>query len=356
MNRLLSAIGLPLIGALVAVGSAAAQSNGAKTDGTETAAPGGDRMSITFQLENDLFADTDRHYTNGVRASWISEDQSTVPHWLKKGLGKVYKLSPLENGAIDTRYGFALGQSMFTPEDITRSGLIADDRPYAGWLYLGLTLHAATDNKVGGSDFKILDTMELDLGIVGPQAYGEDAQTFVHKVIDSPRPQGWDNQLKNEPGIVLQFERKWRPQAATYGGLEVDAIPHWGISLGNVLTATNTGATLRFGQNLKRDFGPPHIRPALSGPATFDVSDGFAWYFFAGVDGRLVGRNIFLDGNTFADSHSVDKKTAVGDLQFGLAVLAGPFRFSYSQVRRTKEFDGQNQTDRFGAVSVTVKF
>src|SRR3546814_11015068 len=28
---------------------------------------------------------------------------------------------------------------------------------------------------------------------------------------------------------------------------------------------------------------------------------------FAGVEGRAVLRNIFLDGNTFADSHSVDE-------------------------------------------------
>jgi len=39
-------------------------------------------------------------------------------------------------------------------------------------------------------------------------------------------------------------------------------------------------------------------------------------YLFAFVDGRAVGRDIFLDGNTFTDSHSVTRKTFVGDLSF----------------------------------------
>ena len=55
------------------------------------------------------------------------------------------------------------------------------------------------------------------------------------------------------------------------------------------------------------------MRPALSGTNYFDVAalDGeVGFYFFADAQGRVVGRNIFLDSNTFRHSLSVPKKRA----------------------------------------------
>ncbi|RPJ22911.1 MAG: DUF2219 family protein, partial [Desulfobacteraceae bacterium] len=66
--------------------------------------------------------------------------------------------------------------------------------------------------------------------------------------------------------------------------------------------------------------------------------------------------NVFLDGNTFTDSHSVDKKPFVGDLQTGLVVQYDRFRITYTQIFRTKEFDGQEDGDIFGSVSLSYQF
>src|SRR3546814_17784538 len=101
--------------------------------------------------------------------------------------------------------------------------------------------------------------------------------------------------------------------------LGVDVTPHLGAALGNVYTYGAGGLTLRFGEDLPDDYGPPRIRPALPGSDYFRPTDDFGWYFFAGAEGRIVARNIFLDGNTFKDSHSVDKRPLVADLQAGLA-------------------------------------
>ena len=70
----------------------------------------------------------------------------------------------------------------------------------------------------------------------------------------------------------------------------------------------------------------------------------------------FVARNIFLDGNTFSDSHSVDKKLLVGSATAGLAVAWKGARIALTHVWRTKEFDGQDQPDRFGSLSVSVRF
>jgi hypothetical protein len=39
--------------------------------------------------------------------------------------------------------------------------------------------------------------------MVGPAAMAEHVQTFWHSLMGLHVPQGWDNQLHNEPGVVL---------------------------------------------------------------------------------------------------------------------------------------------------------
>jgi lipid A 3-O-deacylase len=89
------------------------------------------------------------------------------------------------------------------------------------------------------------------------------------------------------------------------------------VTAGNIMTFGDVGGLLRIGKGLQADYGPIRVRPALSGTDYFDAAalDGeVGWYFFASAQGRAVGRNIFLDGNTFRRSLSVSKKNFVADL------------------------------------------
>ena len=307
----------------------------------------------TVNVENDRIANTDRHYTNGVRLGWVSdaEDGSDIP-MLRDTLQLLYPLAYVRNG----RLGLELGHNIYTPGDTEQRTLIQNDRPYAGWLYLSASLNAETEQGFGDHYKETLDTMALEVGVVGPSALGRQVQNEYHKLINVATSKGWDNQLKDEPGINLTGVRKWRHRAYKSSGFEVDAIPHLGATLGNVYTHANGGATVRFGQQLDIDYGPPLIRPNASGFGAINPADGFAWYLFAGVDGRAVARNIFLDGNTFRDSHSVDKKTLVGDFYAGVALIYGSARIAFTHVMRSREFDQQSESDRFGAISLSVYF
>lgn len=267
-------------------------------------------------------------------------------------LETIYPFADLRRGRI----GAAFGQSIFTPEDTSATTLVRNDRPYAGWLYGGISMHAETKRQKRSLFTDTLDTLELDFGIVGPYALGRQVQNGVHELINVANSNGWGNQLDNEPGIMLIGERRWRSEPMRPFGLELDVIPHIGGSLGNVMTYAGAGTMVRFGQSLDVDFGPPMIRPSLSGLAAVDKPVGFAWYLFAGAQGRAVARDIFLDGNTFSDSHSVDKKTFVGDFQIGAAIAIDNARLAVTQVFRTRKFKCQRQPDRFGAVSLSVRF
>src|SRR5256885_15874840 len=80
----------------------------------------------------------------------------------------------------------------------------------------------------------------------------------------------------------------------------------------------------RIGFDLPDDYGPPRIEPGLPGTNFFEPTAAFGWYLFAGVDGRAIARNIFLDGNTWQTSRGVEKIPLVGDLQLWGAVSSEP--------------------------------
>ena len=206
--------------------------------------------TFSFLVENDKFTGTDQHYTNGIQLTYLSA-KDDVPWWLRTPAQ--YLPGIQESAAL--RAGYVLGHSIFTPSDTLNPAPIPGQRPYAGWLYGGLALVAESEGR--------LDTWELDLGIVGPSARGEQVQNSFHDLIGVDRAYGWEHELHDEFGYALVYERKWRKLLEHQGtGFGVDFTPYAGGSLGNVGTYLSLGGTLRIGQNLPNDFGAPRIRPS----------------------------------------------------------------------------------------------
>ena len=187
-------------------------------------------------------------------------------------------------------------------------------------------------------------------------------QNNFHRIFfDNEQVNGWHNQLKSEPGLLISYDHKWRALAQTnFWGLGADVTPDVGFDLGNVEISGAVGGMIRIGRDLPSDYGPPRIRPGLAGSDFFlsdkDSQHDFGWYVFAGAEGRAVGRNIFLDGNTFATSQHVSKKNWVGDLQAGAAIIVYGTRLTATEVVRSEEFHGQHGPDEFGSLSVSFNF
>jgi hypothetical protein len=71
---------------------------------------------------------------------------------------------------------------------------------------------------------------------------------------------------------------------------------------------------------------------------------------------EAVGRDIFLDGNTFESSPNVDKKPLVADLSAGYAFSFDTIKITYRHLFRTKQFDGQEKGQVIGSLTLTVSF
>jgi hypothetical protein len=310
----------------------------------------------TFQVENDRIAATDRNYTNGVRLGFLFPEVAagcwTGEEPARDELEDWAAAVPFPDPYDNRRWSFQLGQSIFTPEDTQAVQLVEDDRPYAAWLYAGFGVIAYDD------EFANYESFNLDVGVIGPWAQGEFVQNTFHDLINVEESQGWHNQLDNEPGIMLSYERKWRFLAPVdLLGIEADFMPHVGATVGNIMTHAAAGATIRIGTGLPReDFGPPRIRPSVPGSDYFARGDEFNVYLFGGGEARAVGRNIFLDGNTFQDSHSVEKENFVFDLQGGIAASYGRARLVFTTVLRSPEQENNEKYDFFGSLALGLRF
>lgn len=309
---------------------------------------------FTFYLENDFFGGQDRHYTNGLKFSWLSSDLSA---WNRDGWRRrlVDRLPLIESADAQQNFGFALGQNIYTPQDISRNPPDPADRPYAGWTYLELSFVSKTPG--------VMDMFTVQAGMIGPGSQADETQRAVHSWLSDEEPAGWAHQLRNEFGMNLVFERKWRLYARSFQGfVGADFVPHAGVSLGNVQTHANAGFTLRLGFNLPSDFGVRLIGGTNANTPLDDrdprVAPDRAWSFFAfgGVDGRAVARDIFLDGNSFRDSPRVKREPLVGDAYYGLGLVFGPWELTYTEVMRSREFKGQVRNNYFGSVALSRAF
>lgn len=306
---------------------------------------------VAIMQENDLVVRTDRHYTQGLKIAYLArerapEDAGWMARWADC-------LPPLGVKPESYRGGLSVGQTIYTPTDITTRALQQADRPYAGLLQVSLLLQRRGQT---ASETPVLDHMQLDLGVLGPESLAEQAQNTVHRLRNFGLAMGWDNQLKTEPTLGVKLQRTWRYGCGNPAGFAAEFLPHAGGSLGNSVTFAALGGQLRAGYRLPRDFGATTIDSLLpgSGGRSTDARRGF--YFFTGVEGRAIAYNAFLDGGLFHDGHHVGKHPAMGDAKLGFVIVLKRWDISYTQVARTKEFTGQKEIDAFGSLALRFKW
>ena len=293
----------------------------------------------SFFLENDFFAGTDRHYTNGLQVAFVTPLDS-----LPQG---VRNLPPFDRSA-EKDVVLAFGQRIYTPANTQDTVPDPRDRPYAGWLYGLADVQVRND--------ETLDHVTLTLGVVGPAALARQTQDVFHHVTGTRRVDGWNAQLRNEPAVTVAFERAWPAVASgRLGGLRHDLAVRSGATLGNVITYANVGTVWRAGTVLPADL--PATQISLGPPRDgFRGAPANGWYAWGGADARAVARNIFLDGNSFRDGPSVKRKVGGHDLQVGIAAIWTTMRLSFTLVQRGREFEGQRSPDRFGQLALSLPY
>lgn len=337
----------------------------------------------TVRVENDLFAGTDRNYTNGIALSMVSHDMEgslrsdCLPRplglytrflsWVDPGFWHSAGAEPASQNVV-----MRIGQTMYTPGDKTRTDLIRDDRPFAGLLYLGLAWNRRI--RPQGTGYEMLDSRELTLGVIGPSSLAEQSQNLVHDLRSIERFRGWDNQVHNEPAFQLAMERKFKPYAdgAVQLGWGSNVVGSYALRLGNIETAASAGLELRAGWNIPNDFGSYSIRPGgenrppsaaarlrTTQPQSADAPRPGV-HAFVNVETKAVAWDFSLDGNLFRSSHHVSRRPWVVQAAAGISsqwLVAGRgIRLALMRVWRTREFDEQMGRHAFGSIALSLEF
>ncbi len=308
---------------------------------TDQIAPGGGRLMVT--LENDILgAGTDRNYTNGVRLAWLGE-AAAVPDWLNQ----LARLLPLVHEGQSSRLLLELGQSIFTPEDLAEARPPSGERPYAGWLYLGLSALLEDESQIS--------RVGLLAGVLGPLAGAGSTQATVHEWLGMEHPNGWDSQPGSRPGFELLLDRFWKlVRADPAQAIELEILPHAGLAAGNVYTQATGGVLIRFGGDLAQQPLPAAIAPGLApGGAAKAEDGGFHWSFFLDLGGRAVAHNTLVSG---LEGEGPEANWLVGDVTAGLTLSYGGISVTYTRTLRTPEATTQTTPDSFGGVTISVDF
>ncbi|MBL4605374.1 MAG: lipid A deacylase LpxR family protein [Flavobacteriaceae bacterium] len=135
---------------------------------------------FSFVSDNDLYVSIkkDQYYSNGIFLSY---------RYLASDFGDYEKKI----------YEFQLGHEIYTPFKPTVISVLQHDRPFAGYLYGSFGILRAYKNK------SILKT-NIQFGVMGPNAMGEELQKAIHRIYNFALPVGWKYQIKNT--LALNFD------------------------------------------------------------------------------------------------------------------------------------------------------
>jgi lipid A 3-O-deacylase len=333
---------------------------GQVSGGGGTPPPGQDNLSklpreggtFRFQVANDAFTGSDDYFSNGWIISWNTRGadrwEDLAPGWLSGAIGAM----PFMNGEpSQKRITLGISQLIFTPSDIENPELIVNDVPYAGALLFAISCSR--------QDPDSQTAWQIVTGMVGPASLAEETQDFVHKTIRTPVAEGWSHQLDDEFILNVHFQHKHKFLRAgdpdgwgfEWGGVAAAAV-------GNLTTQVDAGIEIRAGWRMPAGFDPDPIGRALltHGYLGDRVENPISAHFFASAAARGWARFIFLDGNTWKESHDIERNTWTA--VFGGGVTAAFYRF-----RVTLEFgatsqpaEGEGGFESFGSLTFAYTF
>jgi lipid A 3-O-deacylase len=292
-------------------------------------------QTISVSVDNDYLnfwlpphERPDHEYTSGVHIAWEHEARPA---------GVLRRLMPGGcAGRRDCRHAtrFGVGHEMYTPRREDAAGPLPGERPHAGYLFGIVEGRVATPGRSRSG--------WVEVGLVGPATRTADVQSVVHRWFDFREPIGWDQQLGNEPVVQFGGEVQRAFSAAAPAGVALSAVPQLRGELGNRRVAAAPGVML--GRSRGMSTAPAHHSEVA--PVGVAV--------FAAVQPTLVLRNLFLDGSTFRDSHSVEKRHGVLHASGGVTVQVLRASIAWTVFARTREYVTEPDGHVFSRLSLSV--
>lgn len=178
---------------------------------------------------------------------------------------------------------------------------------------------------------------------------------MVHKLTGANDPNGWDNQLENEPVFKIEALQVWNLYRSAGRKTQYDLLGLTGAGIGNLESAAKAGFAIRWGTNLRLSFPSFSLEVSRQiNPLALSPNNDF--YLFLGARAGVVFNNILVDGNTFKDSHSVPLEHFQDQLSTGVVWNSGKHAFVFQISSISSPTEVISDRDKFGALSYTRRF
>nr|WP_321225113.1 lipid A deacylase LpxR family protein [uncultured Psychroserpens sp.] len=281
-----------------------------------------------FNYDNDYFAASDENYTQGYSLEFVS------PFFSKNPINHIL----IKPNDYSLRYGIMVEHIGYTPNNYDLPEIQYGDRPFAAAIMLKSSIIALNTNK------KTRLHSSLNLGLIGPGAFGEEMQVEIHKATGNKTPRGWRHQIKND--VVLNYNfgiEKQALQMANFLALQVES----NVNVGTLFTNLSVGSSVVVGR----------FNNVFSSE---EKNKNFQLYTYAQPIVKLVGYDATLQGGlinrkspyTIA-SNDVNRLTF--QFNYGIVLQTKTLYFEYTRSSLTKEFDSGDSA-KWGGIRIGFTF
>jgi lipid A 3-O-deacylase len=270
---------------------------------------------FSLNYDNDFFRGTDRYYTQGIIVDLTNQALRRDP--------AVKILLKLNEGT--KYYGIKLEQDCFTPRSIRHNSIYYGERPYSAIFFLGC--YVVSMNKIKKQRL----TSEIELGVMGPYAFGREEQMGIHKGLNNLQPLGWEYQIKTD--VIVNYNTEY--ERGIVGNKFFGLIGSTGFRAGTLYDDISCGFQIRTGWM--------HSYFEDLGMSKKQGSKKFQCFFYIREKGRGILYNSTLEGGLFNRTSiytipDKDMKRITSQTSFGLVLAYGHFSVEFAETYLTKEF------------------
>ena len=275
--------------------------------------------------DNDLYTSSvyDKYYTNGLEFFYRYLSQNSNEKIQKK----------------ITEFRF--GQYVYNPQTRNADDVNRNDRPFAGYFFVeaGRNLFYKSED--------VLKT-NLQLGYLGPNAFGEETQRAFHDIFGYKRVYGWQNQIKNALAIQanMVYSKKML-SAISCSSVDFHALSE--VNVGTIWNGATVGVLARIALKKLQPIYDSNLHGAAINSEANAYRNQSEFYFYINPNLNYQFYDATIQGSMFNDNSPVTYDLVPFRFQgeAGFKFRKNHWNLSYSFLYRGKEIDNRANKNYF---------
>ncbi|MES3019323.1 MAG: lipid A deacylase LpxR family protein [Bacteroidota bacterium] len=288
-----------------------------------------------FRSDNDAYLayGQDRYYTNGL---FIYFRRATDQRKLNKKLDKVI-------------WEAEAGQKMFNAQSGQINDIAYVDRPFAAHLYAGGNVNFLFSSE---NALKV----SLQLGTIGPDAKGKEAQELLHSIVGFYEIRGWEWQVNNEVAVnsTVNYKNLLFRNSARSLDLSVDSY----VNIGNTYSGAGAGLMFRTG-DINQLFHSASTESSVSNNSkSIDLTER-EFFFYAKPILHYVAYDATIQGGLFREDKGpvvFDPKHIVFSQQAGVMYSKNRWTADFSLIFKSREVKSIAKPHQYGSAALHYRF